>query len=530
MPLTPRGLRETMVTSVVDRAPQQCLRVAGAVVRPAARGPLHGQGLHLRHLPLVAPRRTRAPSSRSAASSTGSGRGPPASPKPTGRRVGRHAPLYVSARRRWVVGDVHHDARRRDGLPCASSSATSSHWTLHTTSPGRTPQTRRRVDARRRRARPSARGRSPSPHASSTASTAAGSSIASLAAVALAVGSCVALAKGARSTRRATPTPSCGSWSCGRSSTSASASSCSSTAPRAHRRRMTARHDIDIANVALYWHFAALTAAVTRRRARRLPGRVTPSSPRSAGGGSASRALVAGLAWARPLRRHLRHRRRVVRQGRRPRRASAPRTAAAYTAVALVVIAAVARDAWAHLPPRRRPHAARRRHRRGFSHRLGLATFLLAGLSAVATLYAAPRRGAHRELPVSPRALVVAASLALAWAALARRGALVRRPHGRPHVCRRRRAAPRARGSRVVDSTSRAARRRFGPVAARRSWSSPRCGRMRPALHRAARHTAGGRRGPDRRASSRRGSSWALGPRARAPAPRSSRCSSPRCT
>jgi cytochrome c oxidase subunit I+III len=27
--------------------------------------------------------------------------------------------------------------------------------------------------------------------------------------------------------------------------------------------RMTARHDIDIANVTLYWHFAALTTAVT---------------------------------------------------------------------------------------------------------------------------------------------------------------------------------------------------------------------------------------------------------------------------
>ena len=27
--------------------------------------------------------------------------------------------------------------------------------------------------------------------------------------------------------------------------------------------RMTARHDIDITNVALYWHFAALTAVVT---------------------------------------------------------------------------------------------------------------------------------------------------------------------------------------------------------------------------------------------------------------------------
>jgi cytochrome c oxidase subunit I+III len=27
--------------------------------------------------------------------------------------------------------------------------------------------------------------------------------------------------------------------------------------------RMTARHDIDITNVALYWHFNALTAAVT---------------------------------------------------------------------------------------------------------------------------------------------------------------------------------------------------------------------------------------------------------------------------
>jgi cytochrome c oxidase subunit I+III len=27
--------------------------------------------------------------------------------------------------------------------------------------------------------------------------------------------------------------------------------------------RMSARHDIDIANVALYWHFAALTAVMT---------------------------------------------------------------------------------------------------------------------------------------------------------------------------------------------------------------------------------------------------------------------------
>jgi cytochrome c oxidase subunit I+III len=27
--------------------------------------------------------------------------------------------------------------------------------------------------------------------------------------------------------------------------------------------RMTARHDIDITNVALYWHFAELTAAIT---------------------------------------------------------------------------------------------------------------------------------------------------------------------------------------------------------------------------------------------------------------------------
>ena len=27
--------------------------------------------------------------------------------------------------------------------------------------------------------------------------------------------------------------------------------------------RMTARYDIDISNVALYWHFTALTAAIT---------------------------------------------------------------------------------------------------------------------------------------------------------------------------------------------------------------------------------------------------------------------------
>jgi cytochrome c oxidase subunit I+III len=32
---------------------------------------------------------------------------------------------------------------------------------------------------------------------------------------------------------------------------------------RRFKGRMTARHDIDIANVALYWHFNALTAAVT---------------------------------------------------------------------------------------------------------------------------------------------------------------------------------------------------------------------------------------------------------------------------
>jgi cytochrome c oxidase subunit I+III len=27
--------------------------------------------------------------------------------------------------------------------------------------------------------------------------------------------------------------------------------------------RMTARHDIDVCNVALYWHFVAVTAAIT---------------------------------------------------------------------------------------------------------------------------------------------------------------------------------------------------------------------------------------------------------------------------
>ncbi len=62
---------------------------------------------------------------------------------------------------------------------------------------------------------------------------------------------------------------------------------------------------------------------------------------------------------------------------------------AAYTAVALVVIAAVAHDAWTryrlggdHTPLDADTAAGRHRF-------LGLAAFLLAGLSAVATLYAA---------------------------------------------------------------------------------------------------------------------------------------------
>jgi hypothetical protein len=33
--------------------------------------------------------------------------------------------------------------------------------------------------------------------------------------------------------------------------------------PRRLAGRMTARYDIDITNVALYWHFTALTAVIT---------------------------------------------------------------------------------------------------------------------------------------------------------------------------------------------------------------------------------------------------------------------------
>ena len=268
MPDAEEGLRETMVTSVVDARPQQCLRVAGPSFVPLLAALFTGGAFIFATFHWW---RLAGASSVLALGSilhwlwTGTARIPEKPTKDVG--LGVTLPLYVSgpASVGWwamfitMLADV-------TAFVCLVFGYFY-YWTLHDDFPPRA---------------------TPQPVA---AWTLAGGALALgawaltlaarklnrldrgalfhaslLAAVALAVGACFALAKGCAAldpTRHAYPAVVwlLVVWSIVHLGVGVVMQLY--CAARRAAGRMTARHDIDIANVALYWHFAALTAAVT---------------------------------------------------------------------------------------------------------------------------------------------------------------------------------------------------------------------------------------------------------------------------
>jgi cytochrome c oxidase subunit I+III len=117
-PMPKSGKRETLVTSVLDAKPIQCLRVGGVSLLTII-APLHSAACSSRSPSTGGSRPSSAPSSPSWPSSIGSGRAPRRSRRAPEVDVGlgQSLPaLCVRSCLRRLVGDVHHHGRRRNGL------------------------------------------------------------------------------------------------------------------------------------------------------------------------------------------------------------------------------------------------------------------------------------------------------------------------------------------------------------------------------------------------------------------------------
>ena len=276
LPDAEEGRRETLVTSVLDAEPDAvpARRRADLHHRWSRRSSLGGVFI-CRHLQAGGCARCGVGAVARARSSywlwTGTGEIPEKRRKDVG--LGLTLPLYASGRDVGrLVGDVHHHDRRRHGLRQPGL-----RLLLLLDHPRRLPADRPRParacsgrwlalalfvvawarDARRARAEPARR---PGGHARGCCSPAA-------------------LAGARPAAARCSPGPGrtgldpdrpclsgdrLGARALDGGARRASASSCSSTASRAAcAGRLTPGYDIDICNVALYWHFLAITALVT---------------------------------------------------------------------------------------------------------------------------------------------------------------------------------------------------------------------------------------------------------------------------